>query len=297
MKHLCSVSNNHSKNTRFGLFGILTLFALFFCSCDGTSIFASRPDREGYDPILHDQLACRELVKINDVLSFMSKEKLGPTVWLFLDDSHLPTEKFNNRKPQTADSLLIQQIIPKITSYDKNWRYTGWLSASERIIDSPVFTDWCIATQYYLLYTLYDRCEYRKLFPDFKKFEDKFQKKFGILESTIKELKELRTLWLQQAMTVFDNLNDEECDYSELMNDSHKEFQLWQICKRTETIGEENWFGVHTGRRTGGAFIIAYFNENKKRIGLKYVQYDNVLSHDITIDKDEASVTIDDEED
>lgn len=220
---------------------LLIISVLVMSSCAYTS-------RDNYDPWIVDEEACRELVKVENCLNaFFSDYTYDVSLDEYLYGSYLPD----------AEPIAIKRIKGAIgvRFYDneRSWYNSFEQSRCELTYEEAkewynIFkkhAEWYKNLRPKLEYFLYGKCNFEIL-----------HKNYGFGRYDVVEIVD-RPIYDKAAeekiTQYFDNLNAPSIDYSELLNDDDKNYQVWLISKESDPDREYD------------TKITVFFDSNNKR--------------------------------
>lgn len=231
-------------------------------------VISSCTSRENYDPLIKDMKACQELIKVKNCLD---KFKRQFSLWDY-------TKKiFKHSYPKSEyDFLEISDALCYYHKYKEKYgdpsSYTTRRRERTRYIKDPnTHTITCVhdSTDYidynlknsmkipkveleeiikitnatndlytYLEKYLYTQCKSKVILKEEVKFPDEYL----FIDEILNEL-----------MSIFNSCNTPAIDYSELINDDEKHYQVWAISKESDK------------HRNTDTRITVFFNDKNKR--------------------------------
>lgn len=205
-------------------------------------------ERDNYDPLVIDEEACRELVKVENSLNAFFKD--------YTYDEALDEYLYGSFLPD-AESEAIKRIkgAKGVRFYDNE---RSWYNSFEQCFCRLTFKEakewysifnkhkeWYKNLRPKLEYYLYSKCNSGIL------WKNSSPGKYDVVEIRDKSIYDRAAE--EKILQYFNNLNAPSIDYSELINDDNANYQVWEISKESDP-----------DRESDTKITVSYDSENRR---------------------------------
>lgn len=186
-------------------------------------------ERDNYDPLVIDEEACRELVKVeNSLNAFFKDYTYDEALDEYLYGSFLP-----DAEPEYIRKIkLVANELINYHYYDGRNNPITYKEAKEWEEIIFIYQKWYINLRSKLEYYLYSKCNSGIL------WKNSSSGKYDVVEIKDKSIYDRAAE--EKILQYFNNLNAPSIDYSELINDDNANYQVWEISKESDLDRESD---------------------------------------------------------
>lgn len=186
-------------------------------------------ERDNYDPLVIDEEACRELVKVeNSLNAFFKDYTYDEALDEYLYGSFLP-----DAEPEYIRKIkLVANELINYHYYDGRNNPITYKEAKEWEEIIFIYQKWYINLRSKLEYYLYSKCNSGIL------WKNSSSGKYDVVEIKDKSIYDRAAE--EKILQYFNNLNAPSIDYSELINDDNANYQVWEISKESDPDRESD---------------------------------------------------------